>query len=137
MRTARLLVVEDNQDTLDLLTLWLSEKYRVFSYGCAPEALTALETAQPDLLLLDIGMGPIDGLECLKAIRAMPRYGNIPAIALTGYARDSEREAFRAAGFQAVLAKPILDDELFAAITEVLASWGDQRSDQPSVTTAA
>ena len=137
MTTVRLLVVEDNEDTLDLLTLWLSEKYRVFSYGCAAEALTDLETAKPDLLLLDIGMGPIDGLECLKAIRAMPRYGSIPAIALTGYARDDEREAFRAAGFQAVLAKPVLDDELFAAITAVLASLGDQRSDQSSVTTAA
>jgi CheY-like chemotaxis protein len=81
-------------------------------------------------------MGPIDGLECLEAIRSMPGYGSIPAIALTGYARASEREAFQAAGFQAVLAKPILDDELCAAITAVLASSRDQRSDQPSAATA-
>src|SRR5688500_15864286 len=135
MRTARVLVVEDDQDTLDLLTLWLSENYSVFSYGCASEALAALETAQPDLLLLDIGMGPIDGLECLGAIRSMPGYGGIPAIAVTGYARASEREAFQAAGFQAVLAKPILDDELCAAITAVLASCGAERSDQSPVTT--
>lgn len=137
MTTARLLVVEDDRDNLDLLTLWLREKYRVFSYGCAHEALAALETAKPDLVVLDIGMGPIDGLECLKAIRAMPGYGSIPAIALTGYARDSEREAFRAAGFQAVLTKPILDDDLFAAITPLLKRLGDQGSDRPSVTTAA
>jgi len=137
MTTARLLVVEDDRDTLDLLTLWLSEKYRVFSYGCAHEALAALETAKPDLLLLDIGMSPIDGLECLKAIRAMPGYGSIPAIALTGYPRDNERKGFQAAGFHAVLTKPILDDELFSAITAVLAPSGDQGSDRPSVTTAA
>jgi CheY-like chemotaxis protein len=136
LSTARLLVVEDDQDTLDLLTLWLSEKYSVFSYRSAQEALTALETAKPDLLLLDIGMGPINGLECLKAIRAMPRYGGIPAIALTGYARGSEREAFQAAGFQAVLAKPVLDDDLFAAITPLLVSLGDQGAHQSSVTTA-
>lgn len=136
MTTARLLVVEDNQDTLDLLTLWLSQKYRVFSYGCADEALTALETAKPDLLLLDIGMRPIDGLECLKAIRATPGYGSIPALALTGYALETQRKAFQAAGFQAVLAKPVLDDELFAAITAVLAPLGDQVADHPSVTTA-
>jgi CheY-like chemotaxis protein len=136
MRAARVLVVEDNQDTLDLLTLWLSENYSVFGYACASEALAALETAKPDLLLLDIGMGPIDGLQCLGAIRSMPGYSSIPAIALTGYARASEREAFRAAGFQAVLAKPILDDELCAAITAVLASLGDQRSDQSSAATA-
>jgi CheY-like chemotaxis protein len=136
LSTARLLVVEDDQDTLDLLTLWLSEKYRVFGYRCAQEALTALETAKPDLLLLDIGMGPINGLECLKAIRAMPGYGGVPAIALTGYARGSEREAFQAAGFQAVLAKPVLDDDLFAAITPLLVSLGDQGAHQSSVTTA-
>jgi CheY-like chemotaxis protein len=136
LTTARLLVVEDNQDTLDLLTFWLSEKYCVLGYGRADEALTALETAKPDLLLLDIGMRPIDGLECLKAIRAMPGYGSIPAIALTGYARDCEREAFQAAGFQAVLAKPVLDDELFAAITALLRLSGDQGSAQSAVTTA-
>ena len=137
MSTARLLVVEDNQDTLDLLTLWLSEKYRVFGYGCAGDALTALESVRPDLLLLDIGMRDIDGVECLKAIRAIPGYDSIPAIALTGYARDCEREAFQAAGFQSVLTKPILDEQLFAAITGMLASLGDERSDPSAATTAA
>ena len=133
MTSARLLVVEDDQDTLDLLALWLSERYRVFSYGCADGALAGVETAKPDLLLLDIGMRPIDGLGCLKAIRAIPGYDSIPAIALTAYARDSDRAVFRAAGFQAVLTKPILDDELFAAITKVLARLGDQGVDESSV----
>ena len=137
MSTARLLVVEDNQDTLELVTLWLSEKYRVFSYGGAGEALTALESVRPDLLLLDIGMRDMDGVECLKAIRAIPGYDSIPAIALTGYARDCERAAFQAAGFQTVLTKPILDDQLFAAITGMLAPSGDERSDPSAATTAA
>jgi len=137
MTTARVLVVEDNQDNLDLLTLWLRDKYRVFSYRCADDALTALETAKPNLLLLDIGMGPIDGVGCLKAIRSRPGYGSIPAIALTGYARDSERVAFQAAGFQAVLTKPFLDEDLLAAITAALAPPGDRGADQSSVTTAA
>jgi CheY-like chemotaxis protein len=137
MVTARLLVVEDDQDTLDLLTLWLSEKYRVCGYRCADEALEALQVVKPDLLLLDIGMGPTDGLECLRAIRAMRGYDSIPAIALTGYARDCERAAFQAAGFQAVLTKPILDDQLLAAITAMLPQLRDQASDQSAVTTAA
>ena len=135
---ARALIVEDSGDTLDLLMFWLSGKYLVFGYGNAAEALMALETAKPDLLLLDIGMTPIDGLECLRAIRSLPGYGTIPAIALTGYGRQCEREAFQAAGFQAVLVKPILDDGLLAAISAVLASSGDQGAGhQTSVTTAA
>lgn len=121
MTPARLLVVEDDQDTLEILMFWLSAKYGVFGYRSTAEALVAVPAVKPDLLLLDIGMRPVDGLQCLKAIRAMPGYESIPAIALTGYARDCERTAFRAAGFQAVLTKPILDDELFAAITATFA----------------
>jgi CheY-like chemotaxis protein len=121
METARLLIVDDNPDNLEIFTIVLSEKYHVSSCACAQEALTALEAAKPDLLLLDIGMGPVNGLECLKAIRAMPGYGDIPAIALTAYARDVERRAFVAAGFQLVVTKPILDHgKLFAAIASLL-----------------
>jgi CheY-like chemotaxis protein len=123
MKTARLLLVDDNQDNLEILTVILSEKFDVSSYTCAQEALTALEATKPDLVLLDIGMSPVDGLQCLQAIRAVPVYGGIPAIALTAYARDVEQRTFLAAGFQAVLTKPILDHQvLFRSITELLAS---------------
>jgi CheY-like chemotaxis protein len=118
MTTAQLLLVDDDQDNLEILTVILSEKYRVLAYRCVREALTALEAAKPDLLVLDIGMSPIDGLQCLAAMRARPGCAGIPAIALTAYASDVDRAAFLAAGFQAVVTKPILDPrELFAAIT--------------------
>lgn len=126
MKTARLMVVEDDQDTLDLFTLWLSEKYTVFSFRYADEALAALETVKPHLLLLDIGMGPIDGVACLRAVRSKPDYRRIPAIALTGYARECEREAFQAAGFQAVVTKPVLDDHLFVVVEAILAPLNGQ-----------
>jgi CheY-like chemotaxis protein len=121
METARLLLVDDDQDNLDVLMVILSAKYRVVGYGCASDALTALEAARPDLVVLDIGMSPIDGLQCLKAIRAVPGYASIPAVALTAYAREAERKTFLDAGFQAVVTKPILDHgELFAAINLLL-----------------
>jgi CheY-like chemotaxis protein len=123
MTAARVLLVDDNEDNLELLSVILRESYEVLSYACAQEALTALEAAKPDLLLLDIGMAPIDGMQCLKAIRAMPGYGSIPAVALTAYARDAEREAFLASGFQAVVTKPIIDHRaLFATISALLTS---------------
>lgn len=123
MTAARVLLVDDNEDNLELLAVILRDSYEVLSYACAQEALTALEAAKPDLLLLDIGMTPIDGLQCLKAIRATPGYGSIPAIALTAYARDAERKAFLAAGFQAVVTKPIIDhQELFATLSALLTS---------------
>ena len=72
MKTARLLLVDDNQDNLEILTVILSDKYDVLSYGCPEEALKAIDAAKPDLVVLDIGMSPVDGLQCLAANRAIP-----------------------------------------------------------------
>jgi CheY-like chemotaxis protein len=109
VQSGHILLVEDNQDNRDVLTVMLGERYCVWSYGSAAEALSALETVSPDLLVLDIGMKPVNGLDCLRAIRAIRRYSTIPAIALTGYAREVDRAEFLAGGFQAVVTKPILD----------------------------
>jgi CheY-like chemotaxis protein len=143
MKTARrLLLVDDDIDNLEILTVILSAKYDVSSYPCAEEALAALEAAKPDLVLLDIAMTPVDGLQCLKAIRARPGYGSIPAIALTAYARDVERQAFLTGGFQAVVTKPILDhQDLFEAIDALVSepvptcspSADDSGSDQSAL----
>ncbi len=106
-----------------MLTLLLGERYSVSSCGSAAEALTVLEASRPDVLMLDIRMTPVDGLQCLAAIRAMPGCSGIPAIALTAFAREDERQAFLAAGFQAVVTKPILDlRELETLIDTLLTS---------------
>jgi two-component system aerobic respiration control sensor histidine kinase ArcB len=123
MRTARLLVVEDNPDILEMLTVLLSDKYSVSGCGSAAEALTVLETSRPDVLMLDIRMTPVDGLQCLEAIRAMPGYSSTPAIALTAFAREAERQAFLAAGFQAVVTKPILDPPELETLIDMLLSF--------------
>ena len=121
MKTARVLLVDDNQDNLDLLSVLLSEHYAVSSYASAAEALRELDTVKPDVLVLDIGMAPIDGLECLQAIRAKPRYARTPAVALTAFAREVERNTFIAAGFQAVVTKPIFEPhEVVSVIDRML-----------------
>jgi CheY-like chemotaxis protein len=125
-----LLLVEDHRDNREVLTVMLGQKYTVASYGSAAEALTALigDGVRPELLVLDIGMKPVDGLECLTAIRALPRYSTTPAIALTGYAREVDRQAFLAAGFQAVVTKPILDHpELETLIDRLLRRARNER----------
>jgi CheY-like chemotaxis protein len=116
----RLLLVDDNQDNLEVLAVTLSEHYDVSGYGSAEEALAALDSVKPELLVLDIGMSPIDGLQCLEAIRARAGYERVPAVALTAFARDVERNAFLAAGFQAVVAKPIIDPGALVAAIDTL-----------------
>jgi CheY-like chemotaxis protein len=121
MRPVRLLLVDDNEDNLEILKVFLSEKYAVTSYHSPAEVFAALDRVQPDVLVLDIGMSPIDGVQCLAAIRARPRHARTPAVAVTAFARDCERSAFLAAGFQAVVTKPIIDHaNLIRAIDAVL-----------------
>jgi len=119
----RLLFVEDHLDSLEAFSIILGEKYAVFGYASGVEALQAIDAAKPDVLVLDIGMRPVDGVQCLEAIRARPGYHDIPAVALTGFARDVERQSFLDSGFQAVLVKPILDHgELIAVIDGLVSS---------------
>src|SRR6185369_5925483 len=129
MKTARVLLVDDNQDNLDLLSVLLSEHYAVSSYASAAEALRELDTVKPDVLVLDIGMAPIDGMECLQAIRARPGYARTPAVALTAFAREVERKTFIAAGFQAVVTKPIFD--LLEVVSVIDRALGALRPGQP------
>jgi CheY-like chemotaxis protein len=120
MKTARLLVVEDDPDNLALLTIVLREKYIVLAHGSAAEAMMDVLGFSPDLLVLDVGMLPVNGLECLAAIRSLPGYSGIPAIALTGFAREADKKMFLKAGFQAVVTKPILDQREFQKLIESL-----------------
>ena len=119
----RLLFVEDDRDNRDTFAMILEQKYDVFGYPSAEDAMQAIYDVQPDLLLLDIGMYPVDGLECLRAIRAIPRFRKIPALALTAFAGAADGEKFLEAGFQAVVVKPVLDPtELIGRIDALLIS---------------
>ena len=123
MRAARLFLVDDDPDNLEIVTVFLSQTYDVYGYGSAAEALSAIDSVRPELLVLDIRMRGVDGVQCLQAIRARPGYATIPAVALTAFARDVEQKAFLDAGFQAVITKPILDDrQLLGTIERVLSA---------------
>ena len=117
----RVVLVEDDEDYLEVLSMRLGQTYVVFGYASAVEAQQAIDAAKPDVLVLDIGMHPVDGVQCLDTIRATPGYHDIPAVALTGFARDVERQRFLDAGFQAVVVKPMLDHgELIAVIDQLV-----------------
>jgi CheY-like chemotaxis protein len=134
MKIARVLLVDDNPDNLELLAVLLSEDYMVSSYGSAAEALRELDTVKPDVLVLDIGMAPIDGLQCLQSVRARPGYARIPAVALTAFAREVEQKTFLAAGFQAVVTKPIFDPaEVVTVIDRVLGARTHGQARQPRI----
>jgi CheY-like chemotaxis protein len=116
MTTKRLLIVEDDPDNLALLTAILGDKYEVVACTSVADALLALDGFIPDLFVLDVGMRPVDGVEFFTAIRLIPGYQAVPAIALTGYGREADKQRFLAAGFAAVVIKPILNQSSFEAL---------------------
>ena len=119
----RVMVVDDEPDTLELLAFTLSELGAVVrAVASAEEVLVALSGWPADLLLSDIGMPQMDGYMLIRAIRGMPpeRGGTLPAIALTAYAGETDRQQVLAAGFQHHLAKPVESGELVAAILSLV-----------------
>ncbi len=103
----KVLVIEDSLDTLNMMRLWLT------TFGCevwtaseANEGARLATEQQPELIISDIGMPGVDGYELMRALRRTPGLEQVPAIALTGYARDEDRELALAAGYNAHISKP-------------------------------
>src|SRR5205823_4848917 len=102
-------IIEDTQDHVEVLRAMLEDDFEIISFGSCGAALAALETFPPHLLLMDIGMAHIDGVQCLDRIRAMSQFSQTPAIAITAYAFPEDKERCLSAGFQAVVVKPMID----------------------------
>jgi len=109
LMAVRVLVVDDEADNREVLRLVLEKAGAVVETASSvTEALAAFEAARPDVLLCDIGLGREDGYDLMRQVRALPggRGADIPAIALTGYAKPEDRAQALEAGFQLHLAKP-------------------------------
>ncbi|HEY4105539.1 MAG TPA: response regulator [Polyangiaceae bacterium] len=117
----RILVVEDDEDARDLLVTVLSHQgAQVTQAGTCAEALARFEVAAPEVLLSDIGLPIEDGYHLIRALRARGHTAaELPAIALTAYARREDQRLALEAGFQAHVAKPVEPAELVAAVAEV------------------
>ena len=116
------LVVEDEPDSLRMLTRVLEDAgVKVFAAHSAEEALATLARERPDVLLSDIGMPGVDGYELIRQVRSLSApHGQVPALAITAYARAEDRERALAAGYQAHLAKPVRAQGLLALIESLL-----------------
>ncbi len=118
----RVLYVDDQPDARELVETVLAHYgANVASVGSAEEALTMLRTAPPHVLVSDIGLPDADGYELIRRVRALDsRESNIPAIALTAYARPEDRLRAKDEGFQMHLAKPVEPLELVALVKSLV-----------------
>jgi two-component system CheB/CheR fusion protein len=111
----RILVVDDNQDAADTLAMLLEmDGAQVRAVYDGPAALAALPGLRPDVVLLDLGMPEMDGIEVARRIRADRDWTGVRIVALTGWGQESDRERTREAGFDFHLTKPVDLDMLHA-----------------------
>jgi len=118
----RVLLVEDEADARELLTLTLRVSgAEVQAVGSAQQALLDLQSFNPDVLLSDIGLPFESGYDLIQKIRALPSdFSRIPAVALTAFASEKDRQRALASGFQMHLSKPVEPRALIQAIERLV-----------------
>ncbi len=109
----RIAVVEDNPDNLLLVEAILSGDYEIVTYETGQEALDGIPGAAVDLILLDISLPGMDGVQVLQELRKLESLKEIPVIALTAHAMVGDREKYLKEGFDNYYTKPIVDMDEF------------------------
>ena len=130
LRGARVLIVDDEPDARELLVELLTPcQASVVVASNASEALRAVLEERPDAVISDIGMPDEDGYALLQSIRSLPpeRGGNVPAMALTAFGRNEDKERAYRAGFDVHLTKPVSPKDLCAALANLLFDAPTQR----------
>ena len=117
----RILVVEDNETNMYLIRFILEKSgYEVIEAGEGAAGVELAVKEKPDLIIMDIQLPDIDGLETTKRIRASETDGEIPIIALTSFAMAGDKERALAAGCTGYIEKPINPETFITEIEKYL-----------------
>jgi two-component system cell cycle response regulator DivK len=115
----RVLIVEDNEKNMKLFRDVLQATgYSTLEATTGEEAIELSLSQAPALVLMDVQLPGIDGVEALERLRQNERTASIPVLALTAQAMSGDRERFLEAGFDGYLAKPVDVGELIEAVRE-------------------
>jgi two-component system, cell cycle response regulator DivK len=118
---ARVLVIEDNASNMTLATFLLQSAGHTVSGATDAEAGLALARAElPELILMDIQLPGMDGLQATALLKGDAAKRDIPVVALTALAMKGDEERIRAAGCDGYIAKPMRYQEFLAAISSAL-----------------
>jgi two-component system cell cycle response regulator DivK len=119
--TSAVLIVEDNPRNLKLVRDVLNHVgYRTLEAGTAEDGLELARTERPGLILMDVQLPGMDGLQALEQLRADPRTADIRVMAVTAFAMKRDRERCLEAGFDGYLEKPIDVRELPRRVAELM-----------------
>jgi CheY-like chemotaxis protein len=124
----RILVVDDNEDSAESLSMLLRlEGHSLSTAHDGPEAMEIAERLRPELVLLDIGLPRMNGLEVCRHIREQPWGKTMIVVALTGWGQEEDRIKSKEAGFDHHLVKPVQ----LAELSGLIASWSRGQGGEP------
>lgn len=112
----KIAIVDDAKDSRDFLYYLLRDEFDILRYENGEEALGKIRDDKPELMLLDIRLRGIDGVEVLNRIRNDEAVRALPVFAVTANAMVGDREKYLAAGFDEYISKPIIDVDQFLEI---------------------
>ena len=116
-----ILIVEDNEKNMKLVRDVLQVKgYRTLEAGSAEDGIALARAQKPDLVLMDIQLPGMNGIEALGVLRADPATAAIPVIAVTASVMQQDRNLITQAGFDAYIGKPINLKEFLDAVRAML-----------------
>ena len=119
MAGEQILLVEDNEKNMKLLRDVLhATGYRTLEASTGGQALALATEHGPALVLMDIRLPDMDGVEALSRLRMDERTASIPVLAVTAQAMEGDKERFTEAGFAGYLSKPVDIDELLATVEQ-------------------
>jgi len=121
-----ILIADDRPSSRELLGLVLERSgYDVVEAEDGTQALERARATEPSLILLDLQMPGLDGYQVLAALRAEPRFAQLPILALTASAMRGDRERILSAGFTDYLAKPAGPEVLRETVARLLSKGGE------------
>lgn len=118
--SAKLLVVEDNLDTRELIHLYLTgEGFTVITAADGREGLYLARAEKPDLIITDLNMPQLNGIALVRELRAEPQFKDLPIIVMTAFGKQDRDDAIRAGADRAVN-KPTHFESLIEDVNELL-----------------
>ena len=121
MSAKTILYIEDNEYNRKIVRQLLAQtKYRLLEAVDAESGLKAAQDAPPNLILMDVQLPKMSGLDATRQLRADPRTAAVPIVVITSYALSGDAEKAKAAGATAYLAKPFSPRDLLAKIREIV-----------------
>ena len=117
-----ILVVEDNEELLELMSRLLRKKYNVLTANNGQQAWKIIQKQELDIVITDVMMPVMDGIELTQTIKQSTDYGQLPVVLLTAKTRDEDRNAAFGIGADEYIIKPFNIEDLKVRIDNIIAN---------------